>query len=143
MYQKVLTDRTDFITKQLHVRLPKNIFTSRFKLFSAFFLPGLIFHAGEYVIYQRWTRYSMGFFLLQAVAITCEDVIMALAARAGFSSKPNCFVKIMGFVWVFAWFTYSLPVWLDETMENWVSNVPVILDNIMIRQPETRSTTKG
>jgi hypothetical protein len=128
MYRKVLTDHADFTFKQLH--LPKNIFTSRFKIFFAFFLSGLIHHAGEYVIYQRWTGHSVGFFLLQAVAITCEDVIIALAARAGFSSKPNCFVKIMGFVWVFAWFTYSLPMWLDETMENWVSNVPVILANI-------------
>jgi hypothetical protein len=140
MYRKVLTDHADFITKQL--RLPKNIFTSRFKLFFAFFLSGLIHHAGEYVIYQRWTGYSIGFFLLQAVAITCEDVIIALAAKAGFSSKPNCFVKIMGFVWVFAWFTYSLPMWLDETMENWVSNVPVIfqVDSTGIRQS---TTSKG
>ena len=124
MFRKVVTDHADFITKQL--RLPKNIFTSRFKLFIAFFLSGLIHHAGEYVIHQRWTGHSMEFFLLQAVAITCEDVIIKLAARAGFSSKPNCFFKIMGFLWVFAWFTYSLPMWLDETIDNWVSGVPVI-----------------
>ena len=124
MYRKVLTDHADFITKQL--RLPQNIFTSRFKLFFAFFLSGLIHHAGEYVIHQRWTGRSMEFFLLQAVAITCEDVIIALTARAGFSSKPNWFFKIMGFVWVFAWFAYSLPMWLNETMGNWVSGVPVI-----------------
>ena len=124
MYRKVLTDHADFISKQL--RLPKNIFTSRFKLFIAFFLSGLIHHAGEYVIHQRWTGHSMEFFLLQAVAITCEDVIISLIARAGFSTKPNRFFKIIGFVWVFAWFTYSLPVWLDETVDNWISNVPVI-----------------
>ena len=124
MFRKVVTDHTNFITKQL--RLPKNIFTSRFKLFIAFFLSCLIHHAGEYVIHQRWTGHSMEFFLLQAVAITCEDVIIKLAARAGFSLKPNCFFKIMGFLWVFAWFTYSLPMWLDETIDNWVSGVPVI-----------------
>ena len=128
MYRKVLTDHADFITKQL--RLPKNIFASRFKLFFAFFLSGLIHHTGEYVIHQRWTGHSMEFFMLQAVVITCEDVIIALATRAGFSSKPNYFFKIMGFVWVFAWFTYSLPMWLDETMANWVSGVPVIRRNL-------------
>ena len=125
MYRKVLTDHADFVTKQL--RLPKNIFTSRFKLFFAFFLSGIIHHSGEYVIHQRWTGHSMEFFLLQAVAITCEGVIIWLAARAGFSSKPNCFFKIMGFVWVFAWFSYSLPMWLDETIHNWISGVPVII----------------
>ena len=128
MFRKVVTDHADFISKQL--RLPKNIFTSRFKLFIAFFLSGLIHHAGEYVINQRWTGHSLKFFLLQAVAITCEDVIIALAGRAGFSSKPNYFYKILGFVWVFAWFTYSLPIWLDETMDNWVSGVPVIRRNL-------------
>lgn len=56
----------------------------------------------------------MEFFLLQAVAITFESVIISLAAKAGFSSKPNRFFKLMGFVWVFAWFTYSLPIWLDK-----------------------------
>ena len=125
MFRKVVTDHADFISKQIRLP-PKNIFTSRFKLFTAFFLSGLIHHAGEYVIYQRWTGHSMEFFLLQAVAITCEDVIIALARRAGFSSKPNSFYKILGFVWVFAWFTYSLPIWLDETMDNWISGVPVI-----------------
>ena len=58
----------------------------------------------------------MEFFLLQAVAITFEDAIISLAARAGFSTKPNRFFKFMGFVWVFAWFTYSLPMWLDQTI---------------------------
>ena len=55
----------------------------------------------------------MEFFLLQAVAITCEDIIISLVARAGFSSQPNRFYKLIGFV-VFTWFTYCLPIWLDE-----------------------------
>ena len=124
MFRKTVTSHANFITKQL--RLPKNIITTRFKLFIAFFLSGLIHHAGEYVIHQRWTGRSMEFFPLQAVAITCEDVIIALAARAGFSSKSNRFFKFIGFVWVFLWFTYSLSLWLDETMGIWVSGVPVI-----------------
>ena len=130
MYRKVLTDHADFVTKQL--RLPKNNFTSHFKLFFAFFLSGLIHHTGEYVIYQRWTGHSMEFFLLQAVAITCEDVIIAFAAKAGFSLKTNYFFKLIGFVWVFAWFTYCLPMWLDGTMHSWVSGVPVIRHDLYL-----------
>jgi Membrane bound O-acyl transferase family len=133
MFRKTVTSHANFIAKQLG--LPKNILTTRFKLFIAFFLSGLIHHAGEYVIRQRWTGHSMEFFLMQAVAITCEDVIIALAERAGFSSKS---IRLMGFVWVFVWFTYSLPLWLDETMGIWVSGVPVIrceLRSVLINWP--------
>lgn len=114
MLRKLLTGHADFITKQL--RLPKNTFTTCFKLFIAFFISGLIHHSAEYIIYQKWAGHSMEFFLLQAVAIACEDIIISLAARAGFSSKPNRYIKFIGFVWVFAWFTYSLPIWLDTTI---------------------------
>ena len=112
MLRKLVTGHADFITKQLHLR--KSTFTTCVKLFIAFFVSGLIHHAAEYVIYQKWAGHSMEFFLLQAVAITCEDVIIKLAVRAGFSSKPNLFFKFMGFIWVFSWFTYSLPLWLDK-----------------------------
>ena len=148
--RKVVTGHADFITKQL--RLPKHVFTSRFKLFIAFFLSGLIHNAGEYLILQKWAGHSMKFYLLQAVAITCEDMVIALAARIGFSSRPNFFLKLMGFVWVFAWFTYSLPVWLDEnihvgTMDggwnisSWVSSaawqLPILsVGNYLIGQPQ-------
>jgi Membrane bound O-acyl transferase family len=106
-----VTGHADFIAKQL--RLPKNAFTTCFKLFVAFFVSGLIHHSAEYTLYQKWGGHSMEFFLLQAVAITCEDIIISLAARAGLSSKPNLFYKFIGFVWTFGWFTYSLPMWLD------------------------------
>lgn len=112
MLRRLLTGHAKFITKQL--RLPKSTFTTGVKLFIAFFVSGLIHYSAEYVLYQKWAGHSMEFFLLQAVAITCEDVFLSLAARAGFSSKPNRFFKFMGFVWVFAWFTYSLPIWLDD-----------------------------
>jgi len=106
--RRLLTGHAKFITKLL--RLPKSTFTTGFKLFIAFFISGLIHHSAEYIIYQNWAGHSMEFFLLQAVAITCEDVFLSLAARAGFSSKPNRFFKFIGFVWVFGWFTYSLPI---------------------------------
>jgi hypothetical protein len=112
MLRKLVTSHADFITKQL--RLPKNAFTTCFKLFIAFFISGLIHKSAEYILYQKWAGHAIEFFLLQAVAIICEDIIISLAARAGFTSKPNAFYKSIGFVWVFAWFTYSLPMWIDE-----------------------------
>ena len=115
MLRKLVTDHSNFIAKQLH--LPKNRFTSCFKLFISFFISGFIHHASEYTLHRKWAGYSIQFFLLQAVAITCEDIVISLALRAGFSSKPNPFFKFIGFIWVFAWFTYSLPLWLDKTID--------------------------
>ena len=112
MLRKLVTGHADFVAKQL--RLPKSAFTTCFKLFVAFFVSGLIHHSAEYIIYQKWAGHSTKFFLLQAVGIIFEDTVISLAARAGFSSKPNLFYKFIGFVWVFAWFTYSLPMWLDD-----------------------------
>ena len=111
MLRKLLTDHANFIAKQL--RLPKNTFTTCFKLFIAFFVSGLIHHSAEYILYQKWGGFSMQFFLLQAVAIICEDIIISLATRAGFSSKPNLFYKFIGFLWLITWFSYCLPMWLD------------------------------
>ena len=112
MLRKLLKGHSDFITKQL--RLPKNTFTTCFKLFLAFFISGLIHHSAEYILYQKWTGHSLEFFLLQAVGITFEDIIISLAVKAGLSSKPNRFYKFIGFVWVFTWFTYCLPILVDE-----------------------------
>ena len=115
MLRKLVTGHADFIAKQL--RLPKNIFTTCFKLFVAFFVSGLIHHSAEYVIHQKWDGHSMEFFLLQAVGIICEDIVISLAARAGFSSKPNLFYKFIGFVWVFTWFSYTFPMFLDRPIQ--------------------------
>ena len=113
MVRKQVKGHADFIAKQL--RLPKNTFTTCFKLFIAFFVSGLSHHSAEYIIYQKWTGHALEFFLLQAVAITFEDIIISLAARTGISS-PNPLYKFIGFIWVFAWFTYTLPLLLDNVI---------------------------
>ena len=106
-----MTGHGDFIAKQLG--LQKGTFRTCLKLFIAFLVSGLIHDAGEYALYQRWAGHSMSFFLLQAVAIICEGAVITLAIKAGFSPKPTRFIKFIGFVWVFTWFTYCLPLWLD------------------------------
>ena len=115
MLRKLVTDHSDFIAKQL--RLPKSKYTTYLKLFISFLISGLIHQASEYVLYQKWAGRSTEFFLLQAVGIICENIVISLALRAGFSSKPNLFFKFIGFIWVGAWFTYSLPLWLDKLID--------------------------
>ena len=116
--RKLVTDHSDFIAKQL--RLPKSKYTTCFKLFISFLISGLIHQAIEYVLYQKWAGRSTEFFLLQAVGIICENIVISLALRAGFSSKSNLFFKFIGFVWVYTWFTYSLPLWLDKIIDTGV-----------------------
>ena len=82
--RKLMTGDSVFIAKKL--RLPENTLTTCFKLFIAFFISGLIHHSAEYILHQKWAGHSMEFFLLQAVGITCEDINISLAVRAGFSS---------------------------------------------------------
>ena len=52
------------------------------------------------------------FFLLQAVAITFEDAVIALAARAGLKNR-NMYT-ILGYIWVSSWFVFSVPIWVDS-----------------------------
>ncbi|KAF8800797.1 hypothetical protein BYT27DRAFT_7175008 [Phlegmacium glaucopus] len=112
MLRKLVTGHADFISKLL--RLQRSTFTTCFKLYIAFSVSGLIHHAAEYILYQKWGGRSMEFFLLQATAIIFENVVITLAARVGFSSKPNRFFKFIGFLWVLTWFAYTLPLWLDN-----------------------------
>ncbi|KJA15496.1 hypothetical protein HYPSUDRAFT_48332 [Hypholoma sublateritium FD-334 SS-4] len=129
MLRKLLTGHMNFLTQIL--RLPGGTFKTYFKLFGSFAISGLIHYGGDYMLFQNWSGKSMRFFVLQAVAITFEDIVVALAARLGFATQQNAVFKFIGFIWVFAWFTYSLPIWLDPivhagTMDDGV-NVSLIL----------------
>ena len=54
----------------------------------------------------------MQFFLLQAVVITFEDAVIASAARVGLKNR-NLY-RIIGYIWVYAWFVVSVPMWVDS-----------------------------
>ena len=113
MLRRILTSHVNFIANVLH--LPRGTFTTYFKLFATFFLSGLLHAIGDYILLQNFSQgTSIQFFLLQAVGITFEDAIIALASRLGYK-ESNAF-KLIGFAWVFAWFPFSLPMWLDPQM---------------------------
>ena len=75
---------------------------------------------------KRMVYYSFKFFLLQAVAITFEDLVVyvmkRLLCRGGIELKPGradesrieMVVRIFGYFWVIMWFCLTLPIWLDE-----------------------------
>ena len=52
----------------------------------------------------------MIFFVIQAVGITIEDMIIALASKIGFC-KTTRLSKVVGYVWVFGWLTWTMVWW--------------------------------
>ncbi|KIM38973.1 hypothetical protein M413DRAFT_447332 [Hebeloma cylindrosporum] len=108
--RRMLTSNSNFIAAVLHP--PKGTFTTYFKLFTSFLISGLMHASGDYILHQNFSQgTSVQFFLLQAVGITFEDAVIALASRLGY--KQSRIFKLIGFIWVFAWFTFCMPLWLD------------------------------
>ena len=96
------------------------------QLYVAFFLSGLLHFAGDFLLEKRMVYRSFKFFLLQAVAITCEDFVIYIAKCllrwGGIEFKPGkadeswaeAVVRVFGYCWVTLWFCLTLPPWLDE-----------------------------
>ena len=97
------------------------------QLYLAFFLSGIIHFAGDFMHERRLVYHSFKFFILQAVAITFEDLVIYTAKRlrqwGGIGLKPGkadeswgeSAVKVIGYCWVGLWFCLALPVWVDGT----------------------------
>ncbi|KAF9459745.1 membrane bound O-acyl transferase family-domain-containing protein [Collybia nuda] len=89
------------------LQLPSGSNSSSYvQLYTAFLISGII-HTNPS------DARPLYFFIYQALAITFEDAIIALVAKMGFSS-PTKAQKILGYIWVLCWFTYSIPEWTDS-----------------------------
>jgi hypothetical protein len=73
------------------------ILSSYTQLYTTFLISGLI--------HTPWLNAGPFCFFSQAVAITFEEVVIALDVRAGLE-RFNAFVRCMGLVWVYCWFVY-------------------------------------
>ena len=97
------------------------------QLYIAFFLSGLFHSSGDFMLEKRVVYRSFKFFLLQAVAITFEDLIVCavehLLRRGGIELKfgrvdeswTGTIVRVVGYCWVILWFCATLPAWIDES----------------------------
>jgi hypothetical protein len=54
---------------------------------------------------------DMRFFLSQAVAITFEDIVIAVAKKMGWRNGGPV-ARLVGYLWVFSWMGYSLSRWI-------------------------------
>ena len=96
------------------------------QLYIAFFLSGLLHFSGDFMFEKRMVYRSFKFFLLQAAAITFEDLVIYIAKGllhwGGIELKPGkadeswveAVVRVVGYCWVTLWFCWTLPMWIDE-----------------------------
>jgi hypothetical protein len=110
MMRRTFTTYGNLVTHNI-LGLRKGGFWSKYaQLYTAFFLSAVIHVYGAYVLTGKscneWT-----FFLSQAVIIMIEDHVLDAAKAAGI--KPNFFWHSVGYIWVIAWFSYSLRFWMD------------------------------
>ena len=103
------------------LRFPRGTNLSSYtQLYVAFFLSAILHFAGDVAFEKRIVSRSFKFFLLQAVAITFEDLVIytakRLLPRVGKVDKPWTMVavRVTGYCWVTLWLCLTLPVWLDE-----------------------------
>ncbi len=82
------------------------------QLYVAFLLSGFIHSVADAMVGWHWAGTSVPFFLVQAVAITAEDIIIALCNRIGFR-KRTFTTQALGYAWVFAWGVYSFSMYRD------------------------------
>jgi len=93
---------------------PGTDLSSSIQLYVAFFLSGLIHTSADYMMVGYFPWFSLRFFLLQAVAISFEDLVIRTV-------KPLCTEtysranRILGYLWVISWFYWAGPLWLDPT----------------------------
>jgi len=100
-----LTSHGKFLAQRVfHFPAGSNV-SSYTQLYTAFLISGFV-HSPPY------NAGPLRFFITQAVGITFEDTVIALATRAGLG-RSGRFHRLFGYVWVYCWFIYSMPSWMD------------------------------
>ncbi|KAF9499216.1 hypothetical protein BDN71DRAFT_1384396 [Pleurotus eryngii] len=123
MLRRVTTSHGSFVSEKL-LRLPRHGRLSLcIQLYVAFFISGAIHHWGEYMVmplngFNLQACGSMKFFLLQAVAIHGEDIMISVGRRMEWSfglksTWRRKASKVVGCVYVWQWFTWCFPIGVD------------------------------
>jgi len=114
------------------LRLQKGSIGSRYAQLYISFAISCLYH--EFQIFNV-TRKDVGefvFFMSQPIAITTEDFVQWIWSKLWLQPQTSSlgrFEKVIGYVWVFLWFSYSLPTYIkgirdadiirDVLLETW------------------------
>ncbi len=80
------------------------------QIYVGFAISAMIHVAGDYSLLGNWSQGgAFRFFMLQAVGITIESTIIDIAKWLNIRGSW----RIVGYVWVILWFTYTVPDWMD------------------------------
>jgi len=119
-----------FVTHDV-LRFPKRTIVARYSNISlAFFLSGLIHIASDYGMTLSYESGAMRFFLTQAFGIVLEDAFQAayyyVSGRER-SAKIPLLHKIVGYVWLVLFLSWSTPAWSYPQMRSIRSGVDFLL----------------
>ncbi|KAF8876323.1 membrane bound O-acyl transferase family-domain-containing protein [Infundibulicybe gibba] len=94
---------------------PGSVGSSYTQLYVGFCLSGLIHAAADWEMAHNTesAKRNVQYFVLQAVAITFEDMFFGLARRWGFPRAS----RLIGRVWFVAWMVWSGPIWIETTIQ--------------------------
>ncbi|KAF9033406.1 hypothetical protein BDZ89DRAFT_1062878, partial [Hymenopellis radicata] len=105
LLRRFLSAHGKFVSRRVLHLQPGTNASSYVQLYVAFFLSGVIHSVCEPM------RRDFHFFLLQAVAITLEDGIIAIGKKLGV--RQGRAIHILGYLWVATWFYHTLPIWWE------------------------------
>ena len=95
------------------------------QLYVGFLMSGIIHSLGDYLAERRVVLRSIKYFLLHAMAITFEDIVIYVAKRSlllvGIKLTPGkldgtrigAIVRVVGYCWVILWFSWASPILQD------------------------------
>ncbi|KAI0324014.1 hypothetical protein GY45DRAFT_1439337 [Cubamyces sp. BRFM 1775] len=109
--------------------------SSQVQIHVAFGLSALLHCMGDLMIDRAHFGRSFAFFAANGLAITLEDTVFALAKRAGLApaGRPSRALRVLGYLWVYVWCTWSGPLY-----QGWMFESKVGLNDILPYSP-TRS----
>ncbi|KAJ7804165.1 membrane bound O-acyl transferase family-domain-containing protein [Mycena olivaceomarginata] len=109
LMRRFVTTHGKFFAHRVLCLRPGTNASSYVQLFTAFALSASVHHGAEVMALRSYGGGAFTFFMLQPCAIMLEDFVLYVARSAGL--KDRFAVRLVGYAWVWAWFTLTLPVW--------------------------------
>ena len=83
------------------------------QLYTSFAISAVVHAVGDFALLGYWSsRHGLRFFLLQAVAIHVETIVIERGSRFSVGWPMHA----IGYLWVFTWFFFTAPYMLDPPL---------------------------
>lgn len=124
MFRCFLTGHADLVVDHTLPFISRHSAISRYtRLAIAFFISGLIHHHSNQLMgVPNAENGAVVFFLLHAAFIMVEDALGPLFIAL----LPECARHVLGYLWVFAFFTWTSPVWIYSGMRLGTSSAALL-----------------